>query len=87
MELRRLIREEINKILMEEEDIYCERCGEKLNRKKIVTLELATDGKYYKPEEFPEGKESQGGFSFGTACAKKVLANDGINEKIRKGKD
>jgi len=57
---------------MKEQIIYCERCGEKLNPKTAVWLELSmTDGKYY--NQIPEGHDSQGGFSFGKACAKPQL--------------
>lgn len=50
------------------ENIKCERCGEKLNPKKVKWLELSqTDGNYY--ETIPKGHISQGAFSFGTACA------------------
>lgn len=48
--------------------IYCERCGEKLNPERAKWLELSqTDGKFY--SEIPEGHQSQGAFSFGSACA------------------
>jgi hypothetical protein len=57
---------------MKEQTIWCERCGEKLNPKTAVWLELSmTDGKYY--NQIPEGHDSQGGFSFGKACAKSQL--------------
>jgi hypothetical protein len=57
---------------MKEQIIFCERCGEKLNPKTAVWLELSmTDGKYY--NQIPEGHDSQGGFSFGKACAKTQL--------------
>lgn len=50
--------------------IRCERCNELINPKTAVWLELSnTDGKYYPEGEIPEGHESQGGFSFGKACA------------------
>jgi hypothetical protein len=50
--------------------IYCERCGKILDPKKAVWLELSnTDGKYYPEGELQEGHVSQGGFSFGKACA------------------
>jgi len=63
---------------MNEQTIYCERCGEKLNPKTSVWLELSmTDGNYYK--EIPEGHDSQGGFSFGKACAKSQLKEE-LNE-------
>jgi hypothetical protein len=60
---------------MKEQTIYCERCGDKLNPSKAVWLELSnTDGKYY--TEIPSGHVSQGGFSFGKACAKTQLKED-----------
>ena len=60
--------------------IRCEKCNEKLNPKTAVWLELSmTDGKYYPSDKFPEGHESQGGFSFGKACAKTQLKE--TNEK------
>jgi hypothetical protein len=55
-----------------EQTIWCERCGEKLNPSKSVWLELSTtDGKYYK--QIPDGHNSQGAFSFGKACSKSEL--------------
>lgn len=51
--------------------IRCQRCDEILNPDKIVWLELSqTDGKYY--NEIPKDHISQGGFPFGSACAKKA---------------
>lgn len=61
---------------------YCERCGEKLNNKTMVWLELDQDTGLYTDGELPEGHVSQGGFAFGKACAKTVLANGGKNERI-----
>ena len=58
-----------------ENHIFCERCGQPLNKKRVVWLELSnTDGKYYK--EIPEGHISQGGFAFGKACSIKQLKED-----------
>lgn len=62
----------MNKVPREDE---CENCGKKLNPKRTVRLEHCNlDAEYYfidpnnpMPEEF-----SQGAFSFGTDCAKKV---------------
>lgn len=52
----------------------CERCNEKLNPKKIVWLELSqTNGYYYEYDHLPEGHISQGGFVFGSICAKNEL--------------
>jgi len=56
-------------------DIYCERCGQPLNSKRVVWLELSeTDGRYY--TKIPEGHISQGGFTFGKACSIKQLKED-----------
>lgn len=50
------------------EVIKCERCGEKLNPKKVKWLEFSnTDGNYY--TTLPSNHKSQGAFPFGTACA------------------
>lgn len=58
--------------------IRCEKCNEILNPGTAVWLELSnTDGKYYPEGQLPEGHISQGGFSFGKACAKRVLNNGG----------
>ncbi len=55
----------------------CECCGKALNPDRTVWLELSnTDGKYY--NIIPVGHVSQGGFPFGTACAKKV-----VNDKLK----
>lgn len=56
-------------------DIYCERCGEKLNPKKAVLLDLNVYTHEYRAEPWPES-ESQGGFWFGSACAKRALKGD-----------
>ena len=56
-------------------DIYCERCGQPLNSKRVVWLELSeTDGRYY--TKIPEGHISQGGFTFGKVCSIKQLKED-----------
>lgn len=58
--------------MKEAEPIYCENCEKKLDPIKAVWLELSnTDGMYY--TEIPKGHESQGCFTFGSACAKKEL--------------
>lgn len=65
----------------ENQIIRCERCNEKLNPKTTVWLELSiTDGNYYLSSEFPNEHESQGGFSFGKACAKIQLKETLNNE-------
>lgn len=58
--------------------LFCKHCYKELNPKTCVWLELSwRTGKYYNegivPEEF-----SQGFFSFGKACAKKVALNKWI---------
>jgi hypothetical protein len=64
---------------MKKQPIKCERCGETLIPGKVVWLELSnTDGKYYRIKDLaersiPEGHVSQGGFPFGSDCAKKQL--------------
>jgi len=65
-------------------DDYCERCGEKLNPKTLVYLELSTKaGLFTDPDKVSlgaaesEGGENQGAFPFGKACARAVLANGG----------
>lgn len=58
---------------------HCERCGRQLDPETMVWLELRWDtGRYYDPDktDVPEDK-SQGGFTFGTACARAVLKNRG----------
>lgn len=70
---------------------YCERCGEELNPKTMVYLELSTKtGLFTDPDKVDlgpdesEGGESQGAFTFGKACAAAVLKNGG--DLIRIGK-
>lgn len=58
-------------------DPHCERCGEKLNPKTMVELELdMRTSQYGLPGSVP-AQHSQGLFYFGRACAKHVLANNG----------
>ena len=68
--------------------IRCERCGEKLNELTLVWLELnSLTGLYHDPEKNPvPEEESQGGFTFGKACAAAVLKNGGRNIRIKKEK-
>jgi hypothetical protein len=63
---------------------FCERCGEQLNPKTMVWLELDQDTARYTDKELPSGHVSQGGFTFGRACAKNVLNNGGVNRRIEK---
>jgi hypothetical protein len=57
---------------------YCEHCDRKLNPNKITWLELNNHTNTYHAEgdEVPE-EESQGMFTFGATCAKKIIANGG----------
>ena len=62
-------------------EIYCERCVRELDRDQAVWLELdSLTGLYHEPERFPADGESQGEFSFGSACAKTVLQRGGLND-------
>lgn len=66
--------------------IFCERCGDELDDKTAVWLELNNHtGTYHKDGEVPEEK-SQGFFSFGAACSKKVLKNKGELVRIKRKK-
>ncbi len=52
----------------------CTYCGAKLNPNRTAYLEKSfKTNRWYKPGECPPD-ESQGGFPFGTACAKRVLS-------------
>ena len=57
----------------DESDPYtCGCCGKKLNTAKAVWLELSTEtSKYYLKNVVP-AEHSQGYFSFGRSCAKKI---------------
>lgn len=60
--------------MTEQQDIHCERCGEKLNPYKAVWLDLNWRTHKYAPigKTWPEA-DSQGGFPFGAACARSTL--------------
>ena len=60
---------------MSRREFYCERCGERLNPTRMVWLELNmhTDTYHAHEGEVPE-HQSQGQFSFGAACARRILA-------------
>lgn len=51
---------------------FCERCGEKLNPKKMVWLELDQRTNTY-TDGYVSEEVSQGGFTFGRACSVKML--------------
>lgn len=65
----------------------CERCGDLLDPKTKVYLELnCYTGIYTDPDKVTvPGNESQGLFWFGRACAKRVLASGGCNIRTPKG--
>ena len=51
----------------------CHHCGRTLDENKAVYLELSfKTGRWYDEGECPQ-EESQGGFPFGKACARKML--------------
>jgi hypothetical protein len=52
--------------------LRCERCNELLDPEKAVWLELDVRENKYTDMPIPE-EDSQGGFPFGKACAKKAL--------------
>ena len=50
---------------------FCTRCGERLDPEKMVWLELdQRSGTYHDSGEIP-ADQNQGGFTFGSACAKR----------------
>jgi hypothetical protein len=62
----------------------CGRCGRLIDKGRATFLHLnCKTGLYSEDEELPED-EDQGWFSFGQACAKKVLANGGRNWQGRR---
>ena len=65
---------------------HCERCGEPLHPDREVWLELdQVTNLYHRPEAFPKGGVSQGGFAFGVACARAVLRAGGRCVRPRSG--
>ena len=52
---------------------FCQRCGEELDPTKAVWLELNSNTGIYHDDQFPKDGDSQGGFAFGSTCAKKVV--------------
>ena len=63
---------------MKDDPIYCECCGRKLKEDQAVWLELNWfTGEYTDPSKNPASEEhSQGCFSFGRSCAKKILKKE-----------
>jgi hypothetical protein len=72
---------------MSKGEYRCEKCGEKLDPDTMVWLELShKTGMYTRPDldgDLPED-ESQGGFTFGRACAKTVLKNGGNMTRLQR---
>lgn len=66
--------------------IECFRCGEKLNPAKAVWLVLSCKtAEFYATDEEAEATGcNQGGFSFGSACAKAQLRESTANLAARK---
>ena len=60
----------------------CGRCGERLNKRKAVWLELDGRTNIYYPVSLGSRPDSQGCFEFGVDCARAVLANGGRNVRI-----
>lgn len=54
---------------MSDQDIFCTKCGEKINPKRAVWLELDQRYGKYAPEGAVPALYSQGGFPFGRDCA------------------
>lgn len=54
---------------------YCQRCGERLNWKRIEWMELDSYTGLYSGDgfDFPDPDRSQGWFPFGAACAKSQI--------------
>lgn len=63
--------------------IYCERCGAKLAKDKIVWLELDQRTNTYTSEPVPQ-EFSQGGFAFGKDCAKIMIAEHAKTQEMTK---
>jgi hypothetical protein len=57
-------------------DLRCTRCNEKLNPVRTVWLELNNHTNTYHEEGTVPPAQSQGGFSFGQACARRALRGD-----------
>lgn len=62
----------------------CPRCGERLNASKGVWLELNFESNRYFEDGMVPPNESQGSFLFGVACAKAVVAANGVCKPIRR---
>ena len=64
---------------------FCQNCGQKLRTGKEQWLELNTRAGTYHVDGVPS-EDSQGGFAFGTACAKSVVRNGGYLTQPLKAK-
>ncbi len=62
----------------------CTRCGEVLNASKAVWLDLNVHTGEFREEPWPES-ESQGGFVFGRACARRQLTEQsGVAQSVER---
>lgn len=62
--------------------VFCERCGARLDPRKIVWLELSTVTGNYHDEKHPIPEAEAGGcFPFGKDCAKIVLEGIEVNHE------
>lgn len=59
---------------MSTERKHCQRCGEELHPDREVWLELDQRTQTYTNEGAVPPEYSQGGFPFGSACAKREIA-------------
>jgi hypothetical protein len=62
---------------------HCERCGDKLNLRNTVYLQLNSKTGKYSDGGVPDDAD-QGWFAFGRACADRVLKNDGVLVRLRR---
>lgn len=63
--------------------VYCDRCGERLERTTAVWLELDSSTGHFHKAGIVKPSNSQGFFSFGPRCAKNALKASSSKTKIR----
>jgi hypothetical protein len=57
-----------------DQSLMCGCCGRALKPgQPLKELEMASDGRWFKPGKVPEGVESQGVFDLGSYCYRKAL--------------
>jgi hypothetical protein len=54
----------------------CQNCGERLRPDRLLWLELNSRTNTYHTDDVP-AEDSQGAFTFGSACARSVIRNGG----------